>query len=224
MNTIRIHHIEACSYVDGPGPRAVAFVQGCSIHCPGCQNSALWHFYGGHERPVHDLAETLALLANSHHQVTISGGEPWDQQEALFELILKLCFHGVEHLIVYSGYTWEQLFDPDHPAHPYFTAALPMIDVLVDGPFVASLDDDFVGWRGSKNQRPIDVAASLLTLPLPGQEGEQGGAPTPVVLDWDNELTVTAAGDLIAPTGLAAIFKPLGTSRPSPICGQVKRS
>jgi anaerobic ribonucleoside-triphosphate reductase activating protein len=212
MNTIRIHHIEACSYVDGPGPRAVAFVQGCSIHCPGCQNSALWRFYGGHERNASDLAQTLALLANSHHQVTISGGEPWDQPATLFELILRLRFHGIKHLIVYTGYTFEQLFDPSHPAHTYFIAALPMIDVLVDGPFVASQDDDFVSWRGSRNQRPIDVAATL--------KRGQGM----VILDWDNELTVTSTGDLIAPTGLAAIFKPLGNSQPSPICGQVNRS
>lgn len=209
---IRYSHIEARSHVDGPGERTVLFVQGCPLACKGCQNKQLWPFEGGRLADEVVMATSLALLAKKHGNVTISGGEPMAQPEALGRLVQNLRKQpGVKNIQVYSGYTWDKLTDPENPASSIvINEVLPYIDVLVDGPFIRELDDPYITYRGSRNQRPIDVQESLRTGKL-------------VVLDWDNpEIQITTEGDLILPAGLADVFAETGTVEWTRMCGQTR--
>lgn len=204
---IQINRIIMSSRVDGPGERAVLFVQGCPIHCPGCQSRQTWDPDGGIFAPVAMLVEHLARHAKTR-SVTVSGGEPFAQPAALAELVTTLRKSGFDHILVYTGYIWEQLFDPTHPAYPYLKVILEQVDVLVDGPFMRELDDDLITWRGSRNQRPIDVAESL-------------AAGAVVALDWDfPRITIDRDGNLVLPVGLAPDF-PLGSVENSRMCGQL---
>jgi anaerobic ribonucleoside-triphosphate reductase activating protein len=206
MTDIHFHSIIPRSYVDGPGERTVLFTQGCSIGCAGCQNRHLWDPQAGRVAPVVDVAQTILLLS-ANGQFTLSGGEPFQQASALYELLVWLRSKGPTqtHIIVYSGYEWAHLYRK----YPHL---LWLIDVLVDGPFIQDQDDDFVAWRGSRNQRPIDVFKSLLSE----------DPYDPVVLDWDGQATITPAGDLVLPAGLVDFF-PIGQPAHSPMCGQTRR-
>ena len=206
---IKIHHIEARSYVDGPGERTTLFMQGCPIHCPGCQNKALWPAEGGMAVDENQLAITLSTLADHHGNVTISGGEPFAQTASLAKLLKALRGYGVRNIIVYSGYTWEALANPINGSWLWVQEALGHIDVLVDGPFDVSRDNDYINWRGSENQRPIDVQASLQSKAL-------------ITLDWSEpEVTITPDGDLVLPRGLAQELVEVGEVEVSRMCGQI---
>ena len=207
---IRLNSIRARSEVDGPGLRAVLFLQGCPLACPGCQSRALWPATGGYVTPVHDLALTLATLARFNGgNITISGGEAFTQPAALAELVSNLRALGVKHIIVYTGYIWEQLFSVDHPARPWLKEILEGVDVLVDGRFVKELDNPYIIYRGSSNQRPIDVPASL-------------AAGEVVTLDWSQpELVIREDGSLIAPEGLALELAEMGWVHHARMCGSV---
>lgn len=208
---IRIAKITPRSFVDGPGLRSVVFLQGCPIGCPGCQNRHLWPAQGGFVTEAEDLATTLALL---NRQVTISGGEPFAQPAALAALVTALRKSGAEHIILYTGYTWDQLLDPAHPAHHWVWKILSQVDVLVDGPFIASQDDPFLTYRGSRNQRPLKLPASLDAWFALGKV---------VVLDWDNpEIVLTPAGEALMPVGLAEDFAGLGEPVTARRCGQTR--
>ena len=142
------------SIVDGPGLRYVLFLQGCPHHCRGCHNPETWDPNGG--RIVRAFDVLSDILKNPLIQrVTFSGGEPFRQARYLFFLAARLRDYGF-HLMAYSGYVWEQLLDL-----PFVGNFLATLDVLADGPFIESqktLEKPFVG---SKNQRLIDVPASL---------------------------------------------------------------
>ena len=203
---IRFHHIEARTLVDGPGNRAALFMQGCKIHCPGCQNTALWDMGGGKEVDTRDIAVTLAGLSKF---VTITGGEPFAQPAALATLVCQLKTYGVEHIIVYSGYTLDQLLDPKNAAAMWLFTILRKIDVLVDGPFIAKDDDGFIAYRGSRNQRVIDVPASV----------KAGQA---VLLDWDAiQIMIDPDGNILAPVGLTGQMAEIGSASAARRCGEV---
>ncbi len=196
--------INPSSFVDGPGQRATLFLQGCSIRCPGCQSQHLWPAAAGQAMPVEQVADTLMEASAQTGNITIMGGEPFDQPAALADLVGRLG----GHVIVYTGYTLEQLTDPAHPAFSHLPAILKHIDILVDGPFVRSQDDPLISYRGSRNQRPIDVKASLRTGFV-------------VELDWDSpEIVLTGDGDLLAPVGLAGELGEIGTVERTRRCGQ----
>ncbi len=153
---IRTFGVAQDSIVDGPGLRYSVFVQGCKHACPGCHNPESHDPNGGE---VHNVDEIVAdIKANPLiHDVTISGGEPFDQPEACAELAheLKSAEYGVW---AYTGYLFEDLLKRNDPATNDF---LSNIDVLVDGPFVESKRSLELTWKGSSNQRVIDVPASL---------------------------------------------------------------
>jgi anaerobic ribonucleoside-triphosphate reductase activating protein len=206
---MKIHHIEARSYVDGPGERTTLFVQGCPIHCSGCQNKSLWPAEGGVVVDENHLAITLSTLAVYHGNVTISGGEPFAQPASLARLLKALKGYGVRNIILYSGYTWETLTNPINGSWLWVQEALRYIDMLVDGRFDTTQDNDFINWRGSGNQRPIDVQASLQSNNL-------------VILDWSEpEVTITADGGLVLPRGLAQELAEMGEERESRMCGEI---
>ena len=144
------------SIVDGPGIRYTIFVQGCPHHCPGCHNPQTHDFAGGYLANPKVLLEEIRknpLLSG----VTFSGGEPFCQPEALADLGREIKKLG-KHLMIYTGYTWEQLLQMDDPD---VRALLRQCDVLVDGPFLQEQRDLTLRFRGSRNQRLIDVPASL---------------------------------------------------------------
>lgn len=154
--TLRIAGVVNESIVDGPGIRYTIFTQGCPFRCKGCHNPQAQSLQGGVDvtlRTLYDEIHANPLVTG----VTFSGGEPFIQCRPLAELA-KILRHEGYSLWSYSGYTYDKL-ESDDIRH----SLLELLDVVVDGPFVqskASLDIDF---RGSTNQRLIDVQKSLAT-------------------------------------------------------------
>jgi anaerobic ribonucleoside-triphosphate reductase activating protein len=152
---LRIAGIVNDSIVDGEGYRFTIFTQGCPHHCPGCHNPQTHSFDGGHMTNIEDLYQKITenpLLSG----VTFSGGEPFCQPEPLTELAKRL--HQIHlDIWIYTGYTLEQLQSRPEPAiHSLLAAA----DVLVDGAFHLAERDLTLAFRGSRNQRVIDMNAT----------------------------------------------------------------
>ncbi len=142
------------SIVDGPGLRFTVFVQGCPHHCPGCHNPETHDSSGGMERPVEEIiAEMYANPLTDG--LTLSGGEPFTQPAACAALAQAAREKDL-NVWAYSGYTLQQLLSMPE-AQPLLAA----LDVLVDGPFLLSQRSLELPWRGSRNQRILDVPASL---------------------------------------------------------------
>ena len=154
--TIFMAGIAGDSIVDGPGIRTAFFSQGCPHHCEGCHNPETWDFDGGTPMDT----ETLADIARSNplgRGVTFSGGEPFAQAEGFAELAELLKADGYE-IASYTGYIFEHLRDHGTDAQKRL---LSLLDVLVDGPFVLAERSLDLAFRGSRNQRLIDVPKSL---------------------------------------------------------------
>lgn len=149
---INLYGTAADSIVDGPGLRFAVFVQGCSHHCPGCHNPGSQAFEGGTTVAIAELVEDIRKNGLVR-DVTISGGEPFDQAEACAELASQLKARGYK-LWTYTGYVYEDLAARDDEA---VRTLLDMTDVLVDGPFVLSKKSLGLKYRGSSNQRLIDM-------------------------------------------------------------------
>lgn len=149
---LRIAGIQQDSIVDGPGIRYVIFTQGCPHHCPGCHNPQTHDPEGGKEA---DVQEILAQIAGNPlaSGVTFSGGEPFLQAEALVPVAEEVKKLG-KHLMIYTGYLYGQLAASDEPG---VRRLLELADVLVDGPFVLEERDLTLTYRGSSNQRVIDL-------------------------------------------------------------------
>lgn len=153
---LRLYGTVQDTIVDGPGLRYAVFVQGCTHHCPGCHNPESQPAEGGTLRTVSDILADIR--ANPLiHDVTLTGGEPFQQPAACASLArhLKAKGYGVW---TYTGYRFEDLLDqPDPAIHDLISHS----DVIVDGPFVESLKSLDLEWRGSSNQRLIDVPKTL---------------------------------------------------------------
>lgn len=157
--TILLYGTATDSIVDGPGLRFAIFTQGCPHHCKGCHNPESQAFEGGYEKNIDELVEEIK--ANQIIQgVTLSGGEPLAQSEAVLVLARKLKAEGFD-LWLYSGYLYEQIIDGS--LGPAAQELLSVCDVLVDGPFVQDLHHYELTWKGSSNQRVIDIEKSLNT-------------------------------------------------------------
>jgi anaerobic ribonucleoside-triphosphate reductase activating protein len=105
---LRIHQFLPVSYANGPGCRAVLWVQGCPLHCPGCYNPDTHAFDGGQWVTVRDLAARVLALGPCPEGITISGGEPLAQAPALVELLHRIKNHTPLSVIVFTGYTWAE--------------------------------------------------------------------------------------------------------------------
>ena len=154
---LKLSGIQSDSIVDGPGIRTTFFCQGCPHHCPGCHNPETWPFEGGTEVAT----EQLVQIVQSNplcKGVTFSGGEPFAQAEGYLELAKALKEKGYE-IASYSGYTFEQLLSGTKAQK----ALLEQLDVLIDGPFIQAERSLETPFRGSKNQRVLDVPKSLET-------------------------------------------------------------
>lgn len=137
------------SVVDGPGIRTVIFTAGCPHRCPGCHNPESWNPRGGEEVEVEDLL--IRIKQSGWEGVTVSGGEPFLQPNALAQLVVG-CKALQKNVWVYTGYTLEQLKRMDDED---VTSVLDHADVLVDGRFEQPLMDRSLRFRGSSNQRII---------------------------------------------------------------------
>jgi anaerobic ribonucleoside-triphosphate reductase activating protein len=137
----------------GPGLRLVFWVQGCSLLCTrNCLNPHLLRREGGHLVAASDLTRSLRRLAHDFAEVegvTVLGGEPFDQAEALARALAPVHEAGLS-LMLYTGHTLDELRGSPAPA---VGRLLDLCDILVDGPFVDDLYDESLIWRGSRNQR-----------------------------------------------------------------------
>ncbi|MEG0750963.1 MAG: anaerobic ribonucleoside-triphosphate reductase activating protein [Oscillospiraceae bacterium] len=156
MSELRVAGFVGDSITDGPGIRSCIFVQGCPHNCQGCHNPETHEFLGGTLTTTDALFKKIAanpLLSG----VTFSGGEPFCQAAPLAELGRKIKDAGLE-LASYTGFTYEQLVEENDPGR---MALLQQLDVLVDGPFMLSQRSLELRFKGSRNQRTIDVQKSL---------------------------------------------------------------
>lgn len=152
---LRLSGVISESIVDGPGFRYVVFTQGCPHGCPGCHNPQTHDFNGG------TLIDPLTLLPEIDENpllagVTFSGGEPFCQPEALLPLAREIKARGL-HLLIFSGYTYEQL--QAMAASSEATAQLlRLCNTLIDGPYIEEQRDLTLQFRGSANQRVLQLA------------------------------------------------------------------
>lgn len=147
---MRIAGIVRDSIVNGEGIRDVVFFQGCGKRCKGCHNPETWDYMGGCHRFIGDIVNELS---DSSNDVTISGGEPIDQFDDLLELCEQLHKSG-KHIWVYTGNVVD-------PTKRIYRALAQYVDVIVDGRFVEELKDTNLLFRGSSNQRIIDLPKSV---------------------------------------------------------------
>lgn len=140
--------------VDGPGFRTSIYCAGCRHKCPGCHNPQSWDFEGGEAMSTEDIMRVVE--ADPYANVTFSGGDPMYQPEGFAELAQAIKQRTQKTIWCYTGFTFEALV-----ANPRQRALLEQIDVLVDGPFIKAERDETLCFRGSRNQRLIDVPASL---------------------------------------------------------------
>lgn len=151
---INVAGILSNSLANGPGLRYVLFVQGCSHHCPGCQNEHTWEFGKGKDMSIQDIVDDI--ISNPFIDgVTISGGEPFDQSEELYKLVSVLKMHK-KNVMIYTGYKYEELINraicrSEEMQWPL--RVLRQIDILVDGEFDKDNLDLSERFCGSKNQR-----------------------------------------------------------------------
>lgn len=153
---IRIASLVNDSIVDGPGLRCVIYTQGCPHQCEGCHNPQTHDFNGGHEA---DTAEIWKVIEENPllSGVTFSGGDPLCQPAPLTEIAQKAHENGLT-VWSYTGWTWEELMEEKDPA---VMKLLHHVDVLVDGRFQMETKTMDAPYRGSKNQRLIDVPRSF---------------------------------------------------------------
>jgi anaerobic ribonucleoside-triphosphate reductase activating protein len=155
------------SEVNGPGSRAVVWVQGCPIRCRGCFNEACWPFSPANLTTVDELASRITSLPDIDG-VTFSGGEPFAQAGPLALLGDQLKVSGLT-LVTYTGFTPDQLARGRCPSRDHL---LSITDLLIAGPYIAGLACTDT-YRGSSNQQVIPISGRI--LPVPAREQEPGG-------------------------------------------------
>ncbi|MDO5582408.1 MAG: anaerobic ribonucleoside-triphosphate reductase activating protein [Planctomycetia bacterium] len=153
------------SVADGPGLRFVVFLQGCPRSCPGCHNPQTQDMNGGYEITIGEILSEIRkdpLLTG----ITLSGGEPFLQASALVPFLKECRALGLD-VITYTGWTFEQLTAANNPD---WNALIAESDIVVDGPYIQEQRSLQIKFRGSKNQRMVDVSLSLLMLSVHTQE------------------------------------------------------
>lgn len=146
------------SIVDGPGIRYTLYVQGCPHHCEGCHNPQTHDFNGGRDADTDNILDEI-LENPLLDGVTFSGGEPFCHANVLADLGEKIKKNGLS-LMAYTGYTIEYLISHANDENGYLKL-LETLDYLVDGPFVLNLKSYEAKFRGSTNQRIINVKETL---------------------------------------------------------------
>lgn len=153
---MKVYGLVHDSIVDGPGLRFSCFVQGCPHQCIGCHNPESHDKNGGREMTANDVI--VEMLSNPIIDgLTLTGGEPFAQPEDCLAIAKAAHIKGL-NVWGYSGWTFEHLLNNGTDAQKKL---LHELDVLIDGPFVLAERSLSLNWRGSRNQRVIDVQASL---------------------------------------------------------------
>ncbi len=157
-SVIRLAGVIRESIVDGPGIRFVVFTQGCPHGCPGCHNPATHDPRGGYNSEINGLV--AAFQKNPMLQgLTLSGGEPFAQAHACAALAGRIHALGKD-VVAFTGYTLEQLLRGATPENGW-SMLLKETDILIDGPFLLAQKTLTLPFRGSRNQRMLNVPASL---------------------------------------------------------------
>lgn len=157
MPIINVAGIVRNSYVDGPGIRYALFVQGCPHHCPGCHNPETHPYTGGQKISTETILEEIRtdFLLDG---VTLSGGEPMAQAASLVPFAKQVKAMGL-HLIVYTGYTMEEIANSDSAA---WRTLASLADWVIDGRYDETKRNLDLKWRGSENQRIIENPKEFL--------------------------------------------------------------
>lgn len=160
--------IKYCDIANGVGVRTTLFVSGCRNHCPGCFQPETWDFTMGKPFTRETEDEIIASLEPPYVQgLTLLGGEPLEpeNQEALLPFLRRVRAERPDKTIwLYTGLTWEQITEgPSRACTPQTPELLSLLDVVVDGPFILAKKDISLRFRGSSNQRLIDVPQTLAT-------------------------------------------------------------
>ena len=160
--------IKKCDIANGEGVRVSLFVSGCTHHCPGCFNEQTWDFKYGKEYTPETEEEILKALAPDYiNGLSLLGGEPFEpqNQEVLVGLLRKVKErYPQKNIWCYSGYLFDrELLQESRARCEYTDEMLSMLHILVDGRFVESKKDITLLFRGSSNQRIIDMKKSLET-------------------------------------------------------------
>lgn len=150
---MRVLKVVEGTSVDGPKLRTSIYLAGCSHACPGCHNPQSWDPAGGEEMSEDEL---MRVIAYNEAPVTFSGGDPLFQAGAVASLAARIKRELGYNVWCYTGYTWEQIVQ-----QPQLMEVMKSIDVLVDGPFVMAERDLDILFRGSRNQRLINVPETL---------------------------------------------------------------
>lgn len=169
--------IKKLDIANGPGVRVTLFVSGCTNHCEGCFQPETWDFGFGQPFTETTMQELLDALSVPYVAgLTLLGGEPMEpaNQPAVLS-ILKRVRNAVptRNIWLFSGFTYDRLMTPGEYPHTSDTEAiLSLLDVLVDGPFILAQKDLMLRFRGSANQRLLDVPATLAAgTPVPWTDG-----------------------------------------------------
>lgn len=150
---MRYSQLRNYDVANGPGIRTSFFVSGCTIRCKNCFNEEYQNFNFGNPWTDETTKKILGFLEDENVEgLTILGGEPFDSAKDLLEVIKDLREKTEKEIWIYSGYTFEKLIED-----PVKKEILEKVDVLVDGPFVEDLKDLTLAFRGSSNQRIIDL-------------------------------------------------------------------
>lgn len=144
------------SLCEGPSRRSSVLFQSCPLGCKGCWVTELHSGETGELVPVTRLAEALLDPNYEREGISILGGEPFAQPEGLLALIKELRKGGCQHIVCYSGYTYEALLEKA-VTQPSIVVILDELDILIDGPYLESLADSAGVWTGSGNQRVINL-------------------------------------------------------------------
>ena len=158
--------IKNCDIANGPGVRVTLFVSGCTHKCPGCFNEVAWDFDYGQPFTQQTIDQILDMLKPNYIKgLTLLGGEPFEPQNqpAIVELLRQIKQkYPHKSIWAFSGYLFDKDILPGNLGDPTVTREyLSYLDVLVDGPFIQAKKDLTLRFRGSSNQRLIDVPASL---------------------------------------------------------------
>ena len=152
-NSIRILGIKYGTSVDGIGLRTSLYCAGCENHCPGCHNPQSWDDNGGEAIPIDELYNRIV---ETDMNVTFTGGDPMFHPEGFIALARLIKRHTNKTIWCYTGYRFEELL-----SHPTRRQLVELCDVIVDGRYIESERDISLHFRGSRNQRIIDVKASM---------------------------------------------------------------
>jgi anaerobic ribonucleoside-triphosphate reductase activating protein len=151
---MRLSGITQESLVDGPGLRFVIFTQGCTHKCPYCHNPETWDMDAGKEYTVRQIVRLIIKQKKKKQGITFSGGEPFLQSAELAEVAAAAHLIGWD-IVTYTGFTYEELIENNDDG---VQALLSATDILIDGKYIHKLRSIELPFRGSSNQRIIDLA------------------------------------------------------------------